>query len=313
MKTTKLLCCFTLLLLLILAVSACDIQKKDQNDSEFHTSESAESSASAETEPPTPQGEIEMRPTSAEWIGRWDEMLVLPVGDLKYRYARTEYDTSKYEKGDELYLFSEEYYKLGHMVTSTVTVYSIKDHDLSRIYVISTDPYDTYEQIYQYAPPMAAAPDELEKAKRDGYIVSEDGTSTCGQEIWYEFYNTTLKGTPAEIKLANYYTLNKERTGKELYETTKEDYPRIHYTAVTYDGAQYTVSFEEGITRNYTYLLKLTDVLGEHSAYPGRIYERYVLTNVEDVTWNDIMFGLLSSQLGDYIDHYSVYTEIVKE
>ena len=36
--------------------------------------------------------------------------------------------------------------------------------------------------------------------------------------------------------------------------------------------------------------------------------ERYVLTNENTVTWEDIVNGMLSSQSGDAIDHYSVYT-----
>ena len=36
--------------------------------------------------------------------------------------------------------------------------------------------------------------------------------------------------------------------------------------------------------------------------------ERYVLTNDNTVTWEDIVNGMLSSQSGDAIDHYSVYT-----
>ena len=36
---------------------------------------------------------------------------------------------------------------------------------------------------------------------------------------------------------------------------------------------------------------------------------RYVLTNDNTVTWNNIIRGTASSKLGDYIDHFSIYTE----
>ena len=38
---------------------------------------------------------------------------------------------------------------------------------------------------------------------------------------------------------------------------------------------------------------------------------RYVLTNDESVTWEEIFSGMVSSQFGAYIDHYSVYTDYI--
>ena len=42
-------------------------------------------------------------------------------------------------------------------------------------------------------------------------------------------------------------------------------------------------------------------------------YIRYVLTNDDKVTWQELMHGMLSSQLGDYIDHQSVCTDLIYE
>jgi len=36
---------------------------------------------------------------------------------------------------------------------------------------------------------------------------------------------------------------------------------------------------------------------------------RYILTHDNKVTWKELFGGLTSSQLGVYIDHYSIYTE----
>lgn len=42
-------------------------------------------------------------------------------------------------------------------------------------------------------------------------------------------------------------------------------------------------------------------------------YIRYVLTNDDSVTWQDLVDGLTSSRWGDYIDHKSVRTEYIYE
>lgn len=40
-------------------------------------------------------------------------------------------------------------------------------------------------------------------------------------------------------------------------------------------------------------------------------YTYYVLVNDNNVTWDDIKHGMLSSQSGAYIDHYRVYSDLI--
>jgi len=40
-------------------------------------------------------------------------------------------------------------------------------------------------------------------------------------------------------------------------------------------------------------------------------YTYYVLVNDKNVTWSDIEKGMHSSQFGDSVDHYKVYSDII--
>lgn len=53
--------------------------------------------------------------------------------------------------------------------------------------------------------------------------------------------------------------------------------------------------------------------IGEAPAAKKASYDtvaRYVLTNDDKVSWEELQGGLYSSQLGDFIDHYTVYKEL---
>ena len=89
----------------------------------------------------------------------------------------------------------------------------------------------------------------------------------------------------------------------------KEDYPILYRFHLEFDGETYTLRWTEEETeyvRTYRYLMHYR---GDSSDAEEREFEeRYVLTNENTVTWEDIVNGMLSSQSGDAIDHYSIYT-----
>ena len=97
----------------------------------------------------------------------------------------------------------------------------------------------------------------------------------------------------------------------QLYQTVVEDYPCLYVHTLSYDGEYYTITWEENgevITRQYRYLMRYTGApVREGAGYS--MYIRYVLTNDNTVTWDDIFHGMISSQFGAYIDHYTVYTD----
>ena len=156
----------------------------------------------------------------------------------------------------------------------------------------------------------------LEQAKKDGCITHEDGDITQGKERFEEFYDTTKSGKADKVRLADYYSPD-DPSGydPESYEALKAGYPRLYVLDLSFDGEQYTIRwYEDGeeIIRNYPYLLKYEGP-AESSDAVYKSYTRYVLTNDDGVTWQELVWGMISSQLGDYIDHMSICTDYVYE
>ena len=149
----------------------------------------------------------------------------------------------------------------------------------------------------------------LEDARIDGCVCFDNGDITEGQKIWDEFVNATEKQEDAIVRLAFYYSLDEEQCAPEYYESVKDEYPVLYIQELTYKDDSYTIRwFEEGkeIKKTYKYLMKYEgEPESETALYES--YLRYVLTNDNTVTWEQIWRGSISSQLGDAIDHKVVY------
>ena len=175
---------------------------------------------------------------------------------------------------------------------------------------------DNYSQ--EYPTPLEELPDDysLEQAKEDGCVTHEDGNVTQGKEIFEAFFRRTASGKAAQVRLADYYTLG-DPSGydPEYYESVKDDYPCLYIQDLSFDGEKYTIRwYEDGeeIIRNYSCLMKYEGPAESRDAI-YQSYIRYVLTNDDSVTWQELIYGLTSSQLGDYMDHKSVCTEYIYE
>ena len=149
----------------------------------------------------------------------------------------------------------------------------------------------------------------LEDARIDGCVCFDNGDITEGQKIWDEFVNATEKQEDAIVRLAFYYSLDEEQCNPEYYESVKDEYPVLYIQELTYKDDSYTIRwFEEGkeIKKTYKYLMKYEgEPESETALYES--YLRYVLTNDNTMTWEQIWRGLASSKLGDAIDHQVVY------
>ncbi len=156
----------------------------------------------------------------------------------------------------------------------------------------------------------------LKQAKKNGCITHENGDISQGKEVFETFYNNTESGKADTVRLAFYYTLN-DPSGydPDYYESVKDDYPVLYIEDLSFDGKEYTVRWYENgeeIFETYSFLMKYEG----QAESPGALYTsyvRYVLTNDDTVTWQDLTRGMLSSQLGDYIAHKSVYTDLIYE
>lgn len=156
----------------------------------------------------------------------------------------------------------------------------------------------------------------LEQAKADGCVTHENADVTQGREVFENFYNTAKSGKAAAVRLAFYYTLgDPSRYAPELYESIKDDYPKLFVQDLSFDGKEYTIRwYEDGeeIIWTFSFLMKY-EGQAESSDALYKSYVRYVLTNDDTVTWKELMYGMISSQSGDYIAHKIVYTDLIYE
>ena len=108
----------------------------------------------------------------------------------------------------------------------------------------------------------------------------------------------------------------------ELEKATRQDYPSLFLTELSFDGSTYTTcplnrvegdyvhAERKGIDsskKSWKYLKRLTDVPRVESAL-YKSAERYVLVNDDSITWDDLISGMISSQMGDYIPFEEVIT-----
>lgn len=261
-----------------------------------------------------------MVPTTADLHGIWNGYLFLTINGDTYRYEQTNADPGMAAQGELLDSFTEQ------TGTETVSweIYSVQESPehsvvlakaqtdrgvLSASDVVTATEESQNRYLYRYSPAKRSEPDALQKAKDDGCAVMEDGYASFGQEIWQTFVETAEKGQKASVQVAHYYTLDEEGSSREYYESVKEDYPILYRFHLEFDGETYTLRWIEEETeyvRTYRYLMHYR---GDGSDAEEREFEeRYVLTNDNTVTWEDIVNGMLSSQSGDAIDHYSIYT-----
>lgn len=149
----------------------------------------------------------------------------------------------------------------------------------------------------------------LEDARIDGCVCFDNGDITEGQNIWDDFVDATNTQEEATVRLAFYYSLDEEQCDPEYYESVKDEYPMLYIQELTYKDDSYTIRwFEEGeeIKKTYKFLMKYEgEPESETALYES--YLRYVLTNDNTVTWEQIWRGLASSKLGEAIDHQVVY------
>jgi len=152
-----------------------------------------------------------------------------------------------------------------------------------------------------------------EQAVEDGCVLYKNGDISAGQEQWDTFLAKVEKGQDATVRLAFYYTLlDESHYDADYYASIKDDYPQMFVHELTYADGTYTVDWQEdGETYNSTYRYMMHyEGEAESAAATYRTYTRYVLTNDDTVTWETIWHGTASSQLGDYIPHFTAYIDL---
>lgn len=152
----------------------------------------------------------------------------------------------------------------------------------------------------------------LEDARLDGCVCFDNGDVTEGQRIWDEFVDAVNAKKDASVRLAFYYTLDEEQCDPEYYQSVKDEYPVLFIQDLTFNNGTYTLRwFEDGkeICKNYKYMMRYEgEPKSDTALYES--YLRYVLTNANKVTWEQIEKGMISSRIGDAIDHQTVYVDL---
>ena len=195
--------------------------------------------------------------------------------------------------------------------------YSVKNQSLNDFFTMinSYSPENSTYEIYNVAP-LEDLPQSytLEEAAIDQVVTFVDGDILDNASVWQEFVEETAKGSPATVRTMHYYSLpDPDRYAPELYESIKGDYPKKYIHDLSFDGKTYTLRwFEEGkeITKTYLYLRHFTGEAPSATALYDR-YDQYLLTNDAAATWEEIFYSSASSQLGAYIDHYTVYSDYI--
>lgn len=238
-------------------------------------------------------------------------VLLIPIrlqmkdgGSVQYKavlYSVTKYHQITMEMDEE----NEEIVDSGHLVGWGVEVLGIEIFNNVK-YVSDTDSIRENQTDFLK---NISKDYTLEDARIDGCVCFDNGDITEGQKIWDEFVNATNTQKDATVRLAFYYSLDEEQCDPEYYESVKDEYPVLYIQELTYKDNSYTIRwFEDGeeIKKTYKYMMKYEgEPESETALYES--YLRYVLTNDNTVTWEQIWKGLISSQLGDGIDHKVVY------
>ncbi len=255
---------------------------------------------------------LRMMPTDADIDGVFDNYLYLTRDGMKYRYEEaglgTALQADGLTRGELLASFTESAFDS----RTEWKIYAVKEYP--SLHCVIAVPDTGEASLYVYSPAKAVDPERLAEVIASGMVMMEDGDVTSGQEIWQSFCEKTQRGKTAAVQVAQYYTLDPEKCDETYYEAYKEDYPSLYVQELTYDGALYTLRWTEQDTqyvRHYRYLMKYEGTIASYqSSKSPRDYTRYVLTNDNTVSWDDIMRGMASSRLSDYIDHFSIYTDI---
>ena len=143
--------------------------------------------------------------------------------------------------------------------------------------------------------------DEAIALSKENLIPTRSGLRcVCGMEKMEEFYKNVNEKKPASILTAAYYG-TESGIGHDLF---------FYY--VEYDGEAFSVKVRQSDvkepeeTRTYKYLKKYTV---ERQPLIHR-YVEYCLVNDENVEWEDIERGMVSSQMGAWVDHVTVFSDV---
>ncbi|MBQ9490730.1 MAG: hypothetical protein IJU80_12445 [Lachnospiraceae bacterium] len=274
-----------------------------------------------------PEEVVERKPYDTEMTGCVGGYFLIPMDGGIYRYddysssveAMTAQGISM--ATDELIFTCTE---KGISEDYDYEIYSLKAYPDKDLLLANCMGYHSI--IISYAPAQGIRDGELEDAQENDFVIRKNGSVISGKELWQEFCGKVAQGQPAVVRLGYYYTLEKRNMSEELREAEKADFPCLFLQQLYYDGSSFTLSpvhklGEEYVIyekpqidspeRTYSYLMHYADE-AENAFTSYTAYDKYVLTNSDQVTWKELQQSVLSSSsVSGYIQHQEVYGEYV--
>lgn len=262
----------------------------------------------------------DMVPTTVSLKGMAAGYLYIPYGENVYRYRP--YDKSVEAMNPEDIETSELIYECTENGEISWEIYSLKNFPGLDM-VLGKNITDGWDVVFSYFPSQKSEPGALEDAMDNGFVIMKNGSGIFGKDIWIDFYEKTQKGEPCSVRIGFYYTNENANMTEELFEAESEDVPVIYFSQLDYDGSSYTISPVNKIDGEYIiYEVEGQDTPAETFKYLMHYkdkarydfalfsaYDKYVLTDREDVTWDQLEYGSISSSFEDMIPYREVYNE----
>ena len=153
------------------------------------------------------------------------------------------------------------------------------------------------EEIFNTVTPKE---DARNSAKQGNVVLIEKMKCVAGQDIWDAFVKKTSEGEPCEVLLARYSDFTEQNAALEDREGVIDIY--MLYYLVNFDGKEYNVKVRMSDTEKldsegtFKYMMHFSGDGKLLNAIPST-YDRYVLTEKNDITWEDIEWSVLSSSI----------------
>lgn len=133
----------------------------------------------------------------------------------------------------------------------------------------------------------------VDDAVRDGCVVFVDSAVISGDDNWENFITEVDEGKICNIRIANSYA---------------DD--TFFLTDISFNGSSFNVVTNNGVSREYYYLNHCEIDVDDKSSNGSKI-NCYILTNDQNVKWEDVEQSFASSFFQDAMDNYIVYYELI--
>ena len=157
---------------------------------------------------------------------------------------------------------------------------------------------------------VCSADEALELSLNSDVVLFNRGCIS-GEKIWNDFYEDVRAGTPSSVLCANYYVLDRDHVSEELYRQEKDNYPKLWFIYLEYDGNKFYVKERECTSAypeysdSFQYLLHFRGEAPPSALFTE--YDNYVLVDDPNLTWSEIQLSMVSSHVGSAKKHYTVY------